>query len=95
MLSPVSVWISKVFAHNIIRKKRDFLKLVSCFSMEEFILEDLISLFDWHTFIWSIYFAVDLYLFFLWISQLTEDLPENQLHLECINPDTVFLKVLY
>ena len=46
MLSPVSVWISKVFAHNIIRKKRDFFKLVSCFSMEEFILEDLISLFD-------------------------------------------------
>ena len=46
MLSPVSVWISKVFAHNIIRKKRIFLNWFPCFSTEEFILEDLISLFD-------------------------------------------------
>ena len=94
ILSSVSVWVSKVFGHNIITKRTGFYGFhVS--QRKNLFLEDLISLFDWHTFIWLIFLSVDLYPFFLWLSQLTEDLPENQLHLVGINPDIVLLKVLY
>ena len=58
-------------------------------------MEDLISLFDRRIFILSIYLFIDLYPSFLWLSQLTEDLPENQPHVERINPDIVLLQVLY
>ena len=86
--------ISKVFGHNIIRKRAGFYDFhVS--RRKNLFLEDLIVFlidlpsFDQFTCL------LTCYPFFLWISQLTEDLPENQLHLECINPDIVLLKVLY
>ena len=50
MLSSVGVWISKVFGHSIIRKRTRFYGFHVSLRKNLF-LEDLISLFSWHTFI--------------------------------------------